>query len=170
MRNIDLACIIDDDPIFVFGAQRFMKVANFCKSLMIFGNGKEALEALLPRLQEGKNLPVSHCIKGTKGHDFPDEINQLIETYQSQIKVIEKPTFPSIDLGVYLSKKDYQVVELCGLVSNICVLSNAVIAKGALPNAHIVVDANATASFDEALHKQSLAIMEGLHIEVKRDV
>ena len=120
--------------------------------------------------EEGKNLPVNHCIKGTKGHDFPDEINQLIETYQSQIKVIEKPTFPSIDLGVYLSKKDYQVVELCGLVSNICVLSNAVIAKGALPNAHIVVDANATASFDDALHKQSLAIMEGLHIEVKRDV
>lgn len=120
--------------------------------------------------EEGKNLPVNHCIKGTKGHDFPDEIKALIKTYESQVLVIEKPTFPSIDLGVHLTKKDYQQVELCGLVSNICVLSNAVIAKGALPNAHIVVDALATASFDTSLHKQSLNVMKGLHIEVKNDV
>lgn len=120
--------------------------------------------------EEGKNLPVKHCIKGSKGHDFPSEIQKLINDYSDQVTVVEKPTFPSIDLGHFLREKAYEYIELCGLVSNICVLSNAVIAKGACPNAHIVVDALATASFDRDLHIKALDIMKGLHIEVKNDV
>jgi nicotinamidase-related amidase len=57
-------------------------------------------------------------------------------------------------------------VELCGLVSNICVLSNAVIAKAALPEAEIVVDARLTASGDPALHEKALDVLEGLQVTV----
>ena len=55
---------------------------------------------------------------------------------------------------------------MCGLVSNICVVSNAIIAKSALPNAHIVVDNNATKSFDAELHEKAMDVLEGLHVEV----
>ena len=73
---------------------------------------------------------------------------------------------PSLKFAEWLSKKDYTDVELVGLVSNICVLSNAVMAKAALPNAHIVVDAACTASFDPALHEKALDVLQGLQVEV----
>lgn len=113
--------------------------------------------------EEGNNLPVKHCIKGTTGHDLHQDIFVLKSLKD---KVFEKNTFPSLELGKYLENKDYQLIELCGLVSNICVISNAVIAKSALPNAHIVVDASATESFDKTLHKKTLDVLEGLHVEV----
>ncbi len=113
--------------------------------------------------EEGQHLPVVHCVKGTKGHELQTDVLAL--TTEND-RFFEKPTFPSLELGLYLQKKHYHSIELCGLVSNICVISNAVIAKSAQPNAHIIVDAQATASFDVALHEKALDVMEGLHIEV----
>ena len=75
-------------------------------------------------------------------------------------------TFPSLDLANYLKDNFYDEVELCGLVSNICVISNAIMVKAALPNAKIIVDAKATDSFDKALESKSFDVLEGLHIEV----
>lgn len=113
--------------------------------------------------EEGKNLPVAHCIIGTEGHELHPEIKAL---KSEKDKSFIKYTFPSLDLGLHLKDKMYDQIELCGLVSNICVISNAVIAKAALPNAHIIVDSLATDSFDKELHKKSLDVMRGLHIEV----
>lgn len=114
--------------------------------------------------EEGKNLPVNHCVIGTNGHRINIDVENLIETDDKQFV---KYAFPSLELGNYLSSKDYDEIELCGLVSNICVISNAIIAKSALPNAHIIVDSLATKSFDPILHEKALDVMEGLHIEVK---
>jgi nicotinamidase-related amidase len=113
--------------------------------------------------EEGQNLPVIHCVEGTHGHRIQEDVEKLIDATDKQFV---KYTFPSLDLGTYLRDKDYTVIELVGLVSNICVISNAVIAKSALPNAHIIVDAAATKSFDPVLHEKALDVMEGLHIEV----
>ena len=113
--------------------------------------------------EEGSNLPVIHCVEGTEGHAIQKDVDALREN--TDVEFI-KYSFPSLDLGNFLATKEYDVIELCGLVSNICVLSNAVIAKSALPNAHIVVDAAATRSFDPSLHEQALNILEGLHVEV----
>lgn len=113
--------------------------------------------------EEGQNLPVIHCVEGTHGHLIQDDVKALIDTKDKQFI---KYTFPSLELGTYLRDKDYDTIELCGLVSNICVISNAVIAKSALPNAHIKVDARATRSFDPDMHEKALDVMEGLHIEV----
>ncbi len=112
--------------------------------------------------EEGKNLPAEHCIHGSKGWELFGETKALLENSLS----FEKPTFPSLKLAEWLSEKDYTDVELVGLVSNICVLSNAVMAKAALPNAHIVVDAACTASFDPALHEKALDVLQGLQVEV----
>jgi nicotinamidase-related amidase len=113
--------------------------------------------------EEGKNLPVIHCVEGSFGHEIEKEVLQYKE---SNDKTFVKYSFPSLELGNYLVDKDYDVIELCGLVSNICVLSNAVIAKAALPNAHIIVDQLATKSFDESLHKKAMDVLKGLHVEV----
>lgn len=113
--------------------------------------------------EEGKHLPVEHCMKGSNGWELYGSVAAL---RQPEDVCFEKATFPSLQLGEYLSGKDYDAIELVGLVSNICVLSNAVIAKAALPNAHIVVDASCTASADEELHQKALDVMGGLHIEV----
>ena len=111
---------------------------------------------------EGKNLPIVHCIKGTFGHQVVKDCD-----YQDKaVKVFEKPTFPSLELANYLVDKEYSEVELCGLVSNICVLSNAVMVKAALPNAYIYIDAKATASFDKQLELKCFDVLKGLHIDV----
>lgn len=113
---------------------------------------------------EGSNLPIIHCIKGTSGHALYGRVKDEI-TKDSVI--FEKSTFGSIDLGMYLKEKSYSEIELCGLVSNICVISNAVIAKSAIPDASIIVDALATASSDKVLEAKTFAVLEGLHIKVK---
>ena len=142
------------------------KISNYRKRKddIIFTKDSHDEEYL--KTEEGKHLQVVHCVKGTKGHDLQKDVNDL---KTENDLVFEKQTFPSLELGNYLKEQAYDQVELCGLVSNICVISNAVIAKAALPNAHIVVDALATASADQVLHKKSLDVMEGLHIEVKNN-
>jgi CheY-like chemotaxis protein len=57
MNKIDVACIIDDDPIFVFGAKRMMELSDFCDSFMVFKNGQEALNSLKPIMIAGENVP-----------------------------------------------------------------------------------------------------------------
>ena len=113
--------------------------------------------------EEGKHLPVKHCIEGTKGHALHPKIESL---KTDEDTVFTKHTFPSLDLGNTLRQKGFDSVELAGLVSNICVISNAVIAKAALPNAQINVDAKATAGPDEVLHEKALDILENLHVQI----
>ena len=81
--------------------------------------------------------------------------------------VICKPAFPSLWLGSWLKEQKYERIELVGLVSYLCVLSNAIIAKGALPEAELVVDAACTAGPDPRLHANVLELMEALQITVR---
>lgn len=113
---------------------------------------------------EGKHLPIKHCIKNTFGH----EVYGKTKNYLSKaLKVFEKPTFPSLELANYLKTKNYDEVEVCGLVSNICVLSNVIMVKAALPNVKIIVDKNLTSSFDEDLNNKTFDILKGIHVEVR---
>ncbi|WBL23605.1 response regulator [Zunongwangia sp. HRR-M8] len=57
MKKIDLACIIDDDPIFVFSAKKIMELADFCNGFLVFGNGEEALNHLRALISSDKELP-----------------------------------------------------------------------------------------------------------------
>ena len=123
--------------------------------------------------QEGRNLPVEHCVEGTPGHGLYGVIADLIQPVDV---VFRKPTFGSADLfewlrvaqqaAAELGKPPFESIELVGLVSNICVLSNAVLAKTACPEVPIIVDAACTASFDPKLHEEALDVLEGLHVQV----
>ncbi len=113
--------------------------------------------------QEGKNLPVKHCILNTEGHElYGNTAKMKAETD----KCFNKYTFGSLDLANYLAKKEYGEVELCGLVSNICVLSNCVLAKAALPEAKIIVNRELTDSFDKQLNDYTINVLRGIQVEV----
>jgi nicotinamidase/pyrazinamidase len=113
--------------------------------------------------REGKNLPVLHCVKGTPGHAL---YGKTASMRLDGDKVFEKPAFGSMAFANWLAERAYGRVELVGLVSNICVISNAVLARAALPEAEIMVDASLTASYDEDLNSKALDVMAGLQILV----
>lgn len=123
--------------------------------------------------QEGKGLPVEHCMEGTPGHELYGEVANLINDIDT---VFSKPSFGSVDLferclatqkvADQMGKKPFQSIEIVGLVSNICVLANAVLVKTVCPEVPVIVDAACTASHDAKLHEEALDIMEGLQIQV----
>ena len=81
-------------------------------------------------------------------------------------RVFEKETFGSSKLFDYLKENHYDVVELCGVVTNICVISNAVIVKSALPNANIIIHKDLVGSNDKVLEEKAFDIMKNLHMEI----
>lgn len=123
--------------------------------------------------QEGKNLPVEHCIVGTPGHELYGRISDMVGDND---EVFDKPTFGSSELFEWLSdvqdaanevgSQPFKSIELVGLVSNICVISNAVLAKTACPEVPVIVDAACTSSFDPKLNDEALDVMAGLQIQV----
>lgn len=112
--------------------------------------------------EEGRNLPVPHCIKGTPGAEFYGNIKALSEGH----RVFEKSTFGSNALFDYIGGRRYRTIALCGVDGSICVFANALLAKSADPEAHIEVLADATGSGDEEALKVAYAAMRRLHIEV----
>jgi len=113
--------------------------------------------------QEGKKLAILHCIRNTEGWQFYGKIKELATTLPGTL-IIEKYSFGSLELGDVLKRGQYKEIEFVGLVSNICVISNVIIAKAALPEA--IIKVSATASYDEKLNKEALDIMKGLQIEI----
>ena len=122
---------------------------------------------------EGMNLPIPHCIEGTDGHEL---YGQVAAKLHDSDDVFMKPTFGSTALFERLMKRQavaerigaapFESIELVGLVSNMCVLSNAVIARTACPDVPIIVDAACTASPDPIMNEKAFDIMEGLQIRV----
>lgn len=114
--------------------------------------------------QEGRNLPVPHCIEGTSGYDLVPVLKDVL----SDCRAFKKPVFGSLDLGNYIRDNagKYDSIEVCGLVSNICVISNAVIAKAAAPEAEIIVNSALTDSFDKKLNDETFDILRGIQVTV----
>ena len=113
--------------------------------------------------QEGKKLPVMHCIKDTDGWQIRDELKPYVQ------QVVDKVTFGSVDLPHILSKSGDAIeeIELCGLCTDICVISNAMILKAAFPEVKITIDANCCAGVTMESHKTALDAMKAVQIEVK---
>lgn len=116
--------------------------------------------------QEGRKLPVKHCIRGTEGWEIRPEIQELIKELP-----MDKKTFGCLDLGNVLQKYDewqekIESVTFIGLCTDICVISNAMIAKAALPEATVIVDASCCAGVTPESHKQALEAMKVCQIEV----
>lgn len=114
--------------------------------------------------QEGKNLPVVHCVENTEGWEIAKELRALKE-YESAM-IIDKPTFGSMDLALYLlGKADVESVELIGLCTDICVISNALLVKAALPEVPVCVDASCCAGVTPESHDNALSAMRMCQIK-----
>lgn len=117
--------------------------------------------------EEGKNLPIKHCIKNTIGWEIEDSIKTLIK-----IPPIEKETFGSVTLGQILKeeneKEKIESITLIGLCTDICVLSNALLLKAFLPNVHIVIEERLCKGTSIENHNRALKCMECSQIEIRR--
>jgi nicotinamidase-related amidase len=118
--------------------------------------------------QEGRNLPVPHCIEGTEGWRMPAELEDL--RYKIGGKAFTKPTFGSKELGGYLAMEHASdpigAVEIIGLCTDICVISNALLIKAFLPETRIAVDASCCAGVTPESHERALAAMAACQIEI----
>ena len=116
--------------------------------------------------QEGKNLPVMHCIKGTDGWKIRPDIAELL----IGARIYEKPTFGSTALAADLkdlSEKEEIELELVGLCTDICVVSNALLLKASMPEVKISVDAACCAGVTPQKHLAALETMRSCQIDVK---
>lgn len=174
MKKKRLFVVVDFQNDFVTGSLGFPKAKDtekhICEKIKEYRkNGDEIAftfdthDDSYMETQEGKNLPIPHCIKGTEGWELYGCANELIEDND---KRFVKEAFGSIEFFDYLRDRDYESIELAGLVTNICIISNAVLAKTALPEVEVIVDANCVASADDELNEKTLDVLEGLHVKV----
>ena len=109
--------------------------------------------------QEGRNLPVEHCIKGTEGWKIRADIAELLEG----AAVFEKPTFGSIQLARSISEiaaRQEIEIEMIGLCTDICVVSNALLLKAMMPEVQITVDPACCAGVTPESHEAALKTMQ----------
>ena len=115
--------------------------------------------------QEGKNLPVPHCIRGTEGWQIRPELEELRVT-----EPIDKGTFGSDELGKILRDLNDEdpigTITVIGLCTDICVISNALLAKAFLPEVPIEVDASCCAGVTPESHENALKAMASCQIRI----
>ncbi len=124
-------------------------------------HGEDYLES-----SEGKNLPVVHCVKGSKGWEIRPEVAEAMP----QAVILDKPTFGSTELAKLLyreNEKEGLEIELVGLCTDICVVSNALLLKSFLPENRISVDASCCAGVTPESHEAALATMKMCQIMVE---
>ena len=120
--------------------------------------------------QEGRNLPVPHCIRGTAGWEIRTDIAELIFPDH----VIDKPTFGSTQLAglmEILERREEEgiEIELIGLCTDICVVSNALLLKATLPETPISCDASCCAGVTPEKHKAALETMRSCQIKITNE-
>ena len=115
--------------------------------------------------QEGKSLPVEHCIKGTKGWEIRADLAELI----LKNHIFDKPTFGSVQLAEAVKKMNEEEpleIELIGLCTDICVVSNALLLKAFMPEVRISVDPSCCAGVTPEKHEAALETMRSCQIQV----
>ena len=117
--------------------------------------------------QEGQKLPVPHCIRDTEGWQIRSELDALRKT-----KPKKKKTFNSTDLAGELvamnEDNEIKSITFVGLCTDICVISNALLAKASLPEVPIIVDAKCCAGVTPESHENALKAMEACQIQIDR--
>ena len=170
--------VIDYQKDFVDGALGFpgaekldakiaAKVRAYGKDRVLFTRDTHFENYLSTR--EGRNLPVLHCIKDTPGWQVYGET--ALALAEVDAKAIDKLVF-GMDISdpviAAVLPEHADEIELVGLVSNICVVSNAAVLQSKYPEATIIVDAACTDSFDKGLHEKVLDVLAGFQVRVLR--
>ena len=116
---------------------------------------------------EGKNLPVEHCIKATEGWEIIDDLQPLVSDANA---IIDKPTFGSFELlnflEPFIESGEVQEIELCGLCTDICVVSNALLLRARFHETPIMVESSCCAGVTQESHESALQTMRSCQIQV----
>ncbi len=99
MKKIEIACIIDDDPIYVFGTRKIMELTNFCESFLIFHNGKQALDRLRAIIVAGENIPqmilLDLNMPVMDGWEFLEEFTRIPTVQKIYIYIVTSSIDPA---------------------------------------------------------------------------
>lgn len=118
--------------------------------------------------QEGRNLPVPHCIEGTQGWELAPELEAV--RAERRAPVFDKPSFGSLDLARWLVSQNaaepIDSIELCGLCTDICVVSNALTIKAHLPEVPLSVSPALCAGVTPAAHDAAIATMASCQVQI----
>ncbi|MBQ8572496.1 MAG: cysteine hydrolase [Ruminococcus sp.] len=167
--------VVDMQKDFVDGAlgtpEAQAIVDNVCRKILSFDgeiiltfdtHGENYLETA-----EGRKLPVKHCVKGTEGFELDENVKAALKG--RDYITLEKPTFGSVRLPEIIRQKAQDEkfsVELVGLCTDICVISNALLLKANFPEAEISVDSRCGAGVTPESHNAALATMKCCQIDV----
>lgn len=114
--------------------------------------------------QEGRNLPLKHCIKGTYGWEIKEGV------YKENCKIFEKPSFGSVDLVEYIKsineKEKIESIEFIGICTDICVVTNVMMIKGHFPEIELIVDSKACAGVSPQSHNNALETMKMCQVKI----
>ena len=119
--------------------------------------------------QEGKKLPVTHCIKGTNGWEVDARLKDAMKERGvdcNDMTYIDKPTFGYIHWAEQFKDSRVSGIEIIGVCTDICVISNALILKAVLPEIDISVDASCCAGVTPETHRAALTAMKACQVNV----
>ena len=168
--------VIDYQNDFVDGALGFagaeMLDAGIAAKVRDYGEGhvlftRDTHFENYPDTREGRLLPIVHCVRGTPGWELYGETARACAE-------VHAPAIDKLAFGMDISDpaiaavlpKQADEIELVGLVSNICVISNACVLQAKYPEARIIVDAKLTASMDPVIHEKVLDVLESFQVKV----
>lgn len=118
--------------------------------------------------QEGSNLPVVHCVRDTPGWELVEELERV--RAQRDALVFDKPSFGSLDLAAWLVEQNdvepIDSIELVGLCTDICVVSNALLIKANLPEVPLRVEAALCAGVTPQSHRAALDTMRSCQVDI----
>lgn len=172
---MDVLVVIDMQNDFVTGSLKTKDGENFLKKIVKKVNefDGEVVYTLDTHYDdylstnEGKNLPIEHCIKGTWGHEIPDELKKT-KSFESA-KKFEKNTFASVELGEYLKELDEKEgigdIYFLGLVADICVISNILLVKGFLPEKNIYIYKDLTEGLSDAKKASAIDVLDSCQVK-----
>lgn len=172
---MDVLVVIDMQNDFVTGSLKTKDGENFLKKIVKKVNefDGEVVYTLDTHYDdylstnEGKNLPIEHCIKGTWGHEIPDELKKT-KSFESA-KKFEKNTFASVELGEYLKEQDKKEgigdIYFLGLVADICVISNILLVKGFLPEKNIYIYKDLTEGLSDAKKASAIDVLDSCQVK-----
>ena len=200
MAKKNVLIVVDYQKDFVDGALGFESAKNLDKGIAALmkeyaedENGVifctfDTHDDIYLTTQEGRKLPVEHCIENTDGWELYGETGIMETMYPMKCTRIKKSTFGSDELLNKLKMldshpldrdkfndgidttwvhNDIKSITLVGVVTNMCVISNAVVAKAACPEAEIIIKKDLVDSFDKELHQKALDVMASMQMTIE---
>lgn len=176
-----LLVVIDYQKDFVDGALGFKKAETleqgiYDKVKKYLENGHKVLFTYDTHFEnyletrEGKSLPIPHCYIDTEGHELYGKLKEFVGV-ENTFHYNKNAFGIAPEVMLKMSKdvgEDIDEIELVGVVTNMCVISNVVTFQSQYINANLIVDGTLCASFDDSLHDKALDVIEALSVKVKR--